>query len=171
MTFERALSSLLKLMTYFAVIAIVLLAIGVYLYSFYQIAAIIKMVFTEAPKVSEVIVKSLKAIDSVLLGVMFFIIGLGLYELFIQPINDLPKWFQVKNIDQLKAMLIKVIIVVMGVSFTGRAVTWNGTSNLLGYGLGLGVVIFALSYFLTVKIRKEESEASLRENQATDDSE
>jgi hypothetical protein len=55
-------------------------------------------------------------------------------------------------------MLIKVIVLVMGVSFTGRIVTWDGETDLLGYGIGIGVVTLALSYFLKVKSGKEEEE-------------
>ncbi|NND07964.1 MAG: YqhA family protein, partial [Saprospiraceae bacterium] len=71
---------------------------------------------------------------------------------------NLPEWFRMKDIDQLKSMLIKVTIVVMGVSFTGRIVTWDGSTDLLGYGIGLGVVILALSYFLNVKIKEKKSD-------------
>jgi uncharacterized membrane protein YqhA len=149
---------LLKFFTFLAVLGIILLAIGVYLYSFYEIYKVIKTILFETPKEGEVILQSLKAIDAVLLGVIFFIIGLGLFELFISPIDNLPDWFKMKNLDQLKAMLIKVIVVVMGVSFTGKIVTWDGTTDLLNYGLGLGVVIFALSYFLNVKMQKEKAE-------------
>lgn len=134
------------------------MAIGVYLYSFYEIIGVIKTIFFEKPEEGEVILKALKAIDAVLLGVIFFIIGLGLFELFIHPIDNLPEWFQMKNIDQLKAMLVKVIVVVIGVSFTGRIVTWDGSTDLLGYGVGLGVVIFALSYFLKIKLKEEKED-------------
>ena len=61
-------------------------------------------------------------------------------------------------IDQLKAMLIKLIVVVMGVSFTGRIVTWDGSTNLLGYGAALAAVVLALSYFLNVKIKEEKAD-------------
>lgn len=60
-----------------------------------------------------------------------------------------------ENMDQLKTMLIKVIVVVMGVSFTGRIVTWDGSSDLLNYGIALAVVVFALSFFLKVKNKEE----------------
>jgi uncharacterized membrane protein YqhA len=77
--------------------------------------------------------------------------GIGLFELFVGAIDNLPGWLVIKDIDELKSMLIKVVIVVMAVSFTGKIVTWDGETDLLGYGLGLGVVIFALSFFLKVK--------------------
>lgn len=153
---QNILGVLLKFFTAIAVIGVIILAIGVYFYSFYEIFKVIKTIISEDPKEGEVILKSLKAIDSVLLGVIFFITGLGLFELFIQPIDNLPEWFQMKNIDQLKAMMVKVIVVVMGVSFTGRIVTWNGETDVLGYGVSLGAVILALSYFLNVKIREEQ---------------
>lgn len=146
---------LLKVVSFLAVIGVTLLSIGVFLYSFYEIFKVVKSILSDYPNEGEIILKALKAIDLVLLGVIFFIIGTGLFELFIKPIDNLPDWFHMENIDQLKAMLIKVIIVVMGVSFTGRIVTWDGETDLLGYGIGLGVVIFALSFFLRVKIAEE----------------
>ncbi|MEM6963966.1 MAG: YqhA family protein [Bacteroidota bacterium] len=153
---QNILGFLLRLFTFFAVVGVIALAVCIFFYAFNDIFKVIKIITLEQPKEGEVILKSLKAIDSVLLGVIFFIIGLGLFELFIRPIDNLPDWFQMKDIDQLKAMLVKVTIVVMGVSFAGRIVTWDGSTNLLNYGVGLGVVIFALSYFLNVKIKEGE---------------
>lgn len=146
---------LLKFLTFLAVLGLIILAAGIYFYSFYEIILVIKTILFGEPGEGEVVIKSLKAIDSVLLGVMFFIIAVGLFELFIQPIDNLPDWFHMENIDQLKAMLIKVVVVVMGVSFTGRIVTWDGTTDLLGYGIGIGVVVLALSYFLNVKMKEK----------------
>lgn len=148
---QDILGLLLKLFTFLAVIGVVILAVGIFFFSLYEIGSVIKTIIEGEPEEGIVILKSLKAIDAVLVGVIFFIIGLGLFELFIRPIDNLPEWFKIENIDQLKAMLIKVIVVVMGVSFTGRIITWDGESNLLGYGVGLAAVILALSYFLSVK--------------------
>ncbi len=158
MKIQNALGFLLKLFTLIAVVGIIILAISVYFYSFYEITNVIQIILFEQPEEGEIILKSLKAIDMVLIGVVFFIIGIGLFELFISPVDNLPEWFQIKNIDQLKAKLVKVIVLVMGVSFTGRIVTWDGQTDLLGYGVSLGIVIFALSYFLKVKLIKERKE-------------
>ena len=155
---QNIFGSLLKFLTFLGVLGLILLATGIFFFSFYEIVKVIETIIFKEPAEGEIIIKSLKAIDSVLLGVMFFIIGLGLFELFISPIDNLPDWFHMKDIDQLKAMLIKVIVVVMGVSFTGRIVTWDGTTNLLGYGLGIGAVVLALTYFLNVKMKKEKGE-------------
>jgi len=136
-----------------AVISILLLAIGVCIHSSLVVFKVMKLIFTEGPSVEKVILQSLKAIDAVLLGIVFFIIGIGLFELFIKPIDNLPEWLKVRDLDQLKAKMVKVIVVVMGVSFTGRVVTWDGTTDLLGYGLSLAAVVLALSYFLNIKLK------------------
>ena len=146
---------LLKGLSLIAVIGILALATGIFLYSFYEIFKVIETIIQNQASNEEIILKALKAIDLVLLGVVFFIMGIGLFELFIKSLEDLPDWLVIKDIDQLKSMLIKVVIVVMGVSFCGRIVTWDGETDLLGYGIGLGVVIYALSYFLKVKADKE----------------
>jgi uncharacterized membrane protein YqhA len=144
--------------TFLAVLGVITLAISLYFYSFYEIFKVAKTIVNGKPKEGEVILQALKAIDLVLVSIIFFIIGLGLFELFIKPIDNLPRWLQVRNLDHLKSMLIKVIVLVMGVSFTGRIVTWDGETDLLGYGIGIGVVTLALSYFLKVKSGKEEEE-------------
>ncbi len=156
MSLHNSLGYLLKIAVFLAVLGVVLLSLTVFIYSFYSIFKVIDLVLFHKPEDGEVILKALKAIDSVLLGVVFFMIGLGLYELFIHKINNLPDWLQIRNIDELKAMLIKVVVLVIGISFTGRIVTWDGNSDLLGYGIGLGAVIAALSFFLRVKIKEEK---------------
>ncbi|MEM6784568.1 MAG: YqhA family protein, partial [Bacteroidota bacterium] len=55
----------------------------------------------------------------------------------------------------LKGILIKTAIVVMAISFMGRAVTWDGDENLLEYGVAIGAVIAALAFFLSVKEEKK----------------
>ncbi|MEM8523819.1 MAG: YqhA family protein [Bacteroidota bacterium] len=156
MKIQNVFGLLLKFAALISVVGVILLALGIFGYSFYEIFKVIKTILFEYSEEGEIVLKALKSIDLVLLGVVFFIIGTGLFELFIKPIDNLPGWFHMKNIDELKAMLIKVVIVVMGVSFTGRIVTWDGETDLLGYGIGLGVVVLALSYFLKIKIVEEE---------------
>ncbi|HKK76799.1 MAG TPA: YqhA family protein [Saprospiraceae bacterium] len=145
---------LLKALALIATLGILVLSIGVFGYSVFEVVKVLKVIITQSASEEEIILKALKSVDLVLLGVVFFIMGIGLFELFVGAIDNLPPWLVIKDIDELKSMLIKVVIVVMGVSFTGKIVTWDGESDLLGYGLGLGAVIFALSFFLRVKGEK-----------------
>ena len=103
------------------------------------------------------VVSLIEIIDIFLLGTGFYLIALGLYELFIDDGLMLPDWLVIHSFDSLKSKLISIVIVVLGVTFLSQAVRWDGQQDLLGYGLAVGVVIAALTYFLSVKSRHEAS--------------
>lgn len=93
----------------------------------------------------------IEIIDLFLLGTVFYIVAIGLYELFISTNVKLPNWLTINNLDDLKNKLIAVVIVVFGVLFLGQVVSWDGERDLLGYGVAVALVIGALSYFLSQK--------------------
>ncbi|MBA3534855.1 MAG: YqhA family protein [Ardenticatenales bacterium] len=98
---------------------------------------------------------SIEIIDLFLLGTVFYIIALGLYELFIDDQLPVPDWLVIHTLDDLKNKLIGVVIVVMAVLFLGQVVTWDGQRDLLGFGAAIALVIAALTYFLGQKSKKE----------------
>lgn len=155
---QNLLGYFLKIVTLFAVLGVLALGLGIFVYSLYEIFYVVKSIGFNLSDGSEILLKALKSIDLVLISVAFFIIATGLFELFIAPIDNLPEWLNIKDIDELKGLLIKVLVVVVGVSFTGRVVTWDGETDLLSYGITIGIIIFALSYFLRVKAYKQEQE-------------
>ena len=85
----------------------------------------------------------IEIVDLFLLGVVFYIISLGLYELFISSDVAVPGWLSIKTLDDLKAKLIAVVIVVIGVLILGQVVGWDGERDLMGYGIACGVVILS----------------------------
>lgn len=93
----------------------------------------------------------IEIVDLFLLSTVMYIISLGLYELFIDDQIEIPAWLVIHNLDDLKNNLISVVIVVLGVLFLGQVISWDGQSNLLTPGIAISVVIFALSYFLSLK--------------------
>ncbi len=107
----------------------------------------------EAPK--SVAATFIELTDLFLLGVVLYIIALGLYELFIDDNLTLPHWLEIHTLDDLKAKLISVVIVVMSVLFLKQVVSWDGERNLLTFGGGIALVIAALTYFLSHKSAKE----------------
>lgn len=139
-----------------AAISLFLLGLAVTIYSFVEGFYVIDIILQFSTSESNVIYKALGILDLILLSFSIYIASIGIYELFVKPIENLPDWIQVKDLDALKAMLIKVIIVVMGISFMGRMVTWDGKENLLQYGGAVAAVILALSYFLSIKIKIDE---------------
>lgn len=96
----------------------------------------------------KLVVSMIESIDFFLLGTVFYITSLGLYELFIDENIQVPKWLEIRNIDDLKARLISVVVVVLGVVFLGQAVSWDGRNDLLNFGLSIASVIFSLTFFL-----------------------
>jgi uncharacterized membrane protein YqhA len=93
----------------------------------------------------------IEIVDLFLLATVFYIIAIGLFELFISSDVKLPTWLTIRNLDDLKSKLIAVVIVVLGVSFLGQVVSWDGSRDLLGYGVAIALVIAALTYFLAQK--------------------
>jgi uncharacterized membrane protein YqhA len=97
----------------------------------------------------------IELVDLFLLATTLYVIAAGLYELFIDETIPLPAWLVIHDLDDLKDKLIKVVIVVLGVLFLGQVITWDGERDLLGYGAAIGLVIAALTHFLTQKQKKD----------------
>jgi uncharacterized membrane protein YqhA len=90
----------------------------------------------------------LQLVDIFLLGTALYIIALGLYELFVDDSLPMPKWLVISTFEDLKEKLIGVIIVLLGVSYLGTAVTWTGDGKILNLGAATAAVILALAIAL-----------------------
>ena len=90
----------------------------------------------------------IEIVDLFLLGTVLLMIALGLYELFIDNKLKLPEWLQIRTFDDLKNKLVGVVLVVLAVLFLGHEVAWDGSRDLLGFGLAIAAVIAALTFFL-----------------------
>jgi uncharacterized membrane protein YqhA len=144
----------------------ILVAVVTSLLAFFALLAVgaLKMgksviVFATAADLSPLPVKTLvlaliEVADLFLLATVFYLITVGLYELFVGDKIELPAWMAIENLDDLKAKLCKVIIVLLGVLFLGQAVHWNGEDNLLPYGAATALMIAALTFFLSSKDTK-----------------
>ena len=64
----------------------------------------------------------IELVDVFLLATVLYIIGVGLYELFIGEL-DLPAWLVIKTLDDLKVKLINIVVTVLAVLFLGHVVT------------------------------------------------
>lgn len=105
--------------------------------------------------IKELAITFLEVIDILLLGAVFYITSLGLYELFIDEKLPTPAWLHIEHIDDLKSILLSVIIVILAVIFLGKAANWDGDRNLLFLGAAIGFVIIAITFFLGWKRNKE----------------
>ena len=87
------------------------------------------------------------AIDLYLIGVVLLIFGFGIYELFISKIDiaraDIGVTIlEIENLDELKNKIIKVIIMVLIVSFFESVLKMS-----MEYNEPLEMLYFALSIF------------------------
>lgn len=93
-------------------------------------------------------VELIQITDIILLGTVLYIVSLGLYQLFIDRSLPLPPWLQVDDLADLKRDLISVVVVLLGVTFLGEVVDWDGEASILQLGAAVALVIAALSVIL-----------------------
>jgi len=114
----------------------------------------LRQVETSAKDIKILAVTQVEIVELFLLSTGFYLIALGFYELFISDDLELPAWLTFHDFDDLKGTLVSIIIVILGASFLSQAVKWNGQIDLLWYGLAVGIVIIALSFFIGIKEKK-----------------
>jgi uncharacterized membrane protein YqhA len=101
-------------------------------------------------------VELIEIIDIILLGTVLSIVALGLYQLFIDHNLALPRWLKVNDLTDLKRDLIGVVVVLLGVSFLGEIVNWDGESDMLPFGAAIALVIAALGFILWLTPPKQD---------------
>jgi uncharacterized membrane protein YqhA len=134
-----------------ASLGLFLLTLVVTAYAFIEGGLVVAEILQSSDPEYSVIYNAMKVVDLFLLGFSILIASVGIYELFVGVLPNMPGWLRIEDLDSLKGVLIKTVIVVLGISFMGRAVTWDGQESLLGYGVAIGAVVAALSFFLSVK--------------------
>ena len=104
-------------------------------------------------------VEVVEVADAFLLGVVMFIIAIGLYQLFIDAETEVPEWLYVSSLSDLKEDLLAVTIVLLGISFLGRVVEWEGDKNIIYYGVAIAAVLVPLVAMFAVLFRVNTLEA------------
>jgi uncharacterized membrane protein YqhA len=139
---------------YLVIIAIIgtfLASIAVLVYGACTVVSIIIDVFTRGFTITGAkyfAVDASELIDLFLLGIVLYIVALGLYSLFIDDALPMPNWLEIVNLEDLKGRLLGIVVVLLAVTFLGYVVDWNGTSNILALGIAVGLVLFALGFLL-----------------------
>jgi uncharacterized membrane protein YqhA len=91
-------------------------------------------------------------VDLFLIGATLLISAVGLYELFIAEIGDtddwMPDWLEMHDLNDLKARVLAMVVLVLGVTFAEVVVDAAGGMQVLQLGGGLAAVIVALTAFL-----------------------
>ncbi len=150
----RTITSSSKWLFSLAVTGTALIAVFLFIMGFLIVLFAIIHTLTN-PDISPHFLKELLAtfieiIDVFLVATVFYILALGLYELFIAK-APLPGWLRICNLDDLKSSLLGMIIIALAVLVLGAALTWDGTSAILEYGLAIAAGIAAISFYVWVK--------------------
>ncbi len=92
----------------------------------------------------------IKLADVFLLGTVIYLIGLGLHLLLINPHLPTEPWMAVGDLDDLKEMLVRVIVLLVGVTFLGSFVEQADDVPVLELSFASAVVIAAFSLVILV---------------------
>ncbi len=97
----------------------------------------------------------LTEIDLFLIGATLIIAAIGLYELFIARIDPanlrrpMPAWLEMKDLNDLKARVIAMIILVCAVTFTDVLLEFGHNElDILYLAAGVAIFVIALTVFL-----------------------
>ena len=110
--------------------------------------------------IDQLAVELIEITDIILLGTVLYIVALGLYQLFIDRNLPLPHWLKVNDLTDLKRDLIGVVVVLLGVSFLGEVVNWEGEHDVLPLGAAVALVITALGFILWLTPKSHDQDTS-----------
>ena len=151
--FERGLS-LSRVVAVVPVIVLLLSAMASFAYGTYVFVRSVSHVVDDPQLTSHNLGFLLLLTDLFLIGATLMIAAFGFYDLFIGTIGAsdpgvrLPGWLRMHDLNDLKARVISMIILVAAVTFVDDVVESKGGLDTLYLGVGVGVVIAALTAFL-----------------------
>jgi uncharacterized membrane protein YqhA len=106
---------------------------------------------------TDLLIEILGVIDIMLRAVVFYIIGIGLYSLFIAPLN-LTAALGVESLLDLETKVISVVIVILAVVFLEHFVRWENSADTLYFAAALAIVVASLVVFQWNNQRAKEFE-------------
>lgn len=108
----------------------------------------------------------LEIVGVMLEAVVFFLIGIGLFSLFISPLN-LAVALGVETMNDLEERVIGVVVSVLAVTFLEHFVRWEKPLETLQFGGALSLTVIALVLFQRYSHRaKEDQKAHMPDTQA-----
>jgi uncharacterized membrane protein YqhA len=151
-----------------AVIAVLLVAVSLFLLG--TIQAVVGVwgawsgVFAGDVRSTHLTVKFLEIVSVMLKAVVFYIIGVGLYSLFVAPLN-ITISLGVQTLYDLESKIVSVVVVILGVTFLEHFILWEDPLATLQFGgaMALGVAPLVLFQRYAHKAKEEQKAHSPNE--------
>ena len=149
---ERSLGGSLSL-AIIPVAFLILAALGAFVYGAAVFVDSVERIASHPFPVGHQIGLFLLDIDLFLIGATLLISAIGMYELFIGDIRvggiaRMPAWLEMHDLNDLKARVLGMIVMVLAVSFVELAVDEDSGLKTLEVGGGVALVIIAVTAFL-----------------------
>ncbi|MBP6178788.1 MAG: YqhA family protein [Anaerolineales bacterium] len=138
-----------KYLALIGVFSLLVAAVAAFAGGLLQSVKTIMLVFTSMGIDSAVTVEFIKTVDSFLIATAVLIFAVSLYELFVDKL-DLPEWMLAHNLYELKTKLSSMIVLVMGVKFLEKLISFKNAVELLQISAAIALmsaVLIAFGYF------------------------
>ncbi len=134
----------------FAVIAVLIVALTLFVLGMIQavwgVWNAVQQLWNGELHTTNLTVQFLEIVSTMLKAVVFYIIGVGLYGLFISPLN-LTVSLGVETLNDLESEVISIVIVILGVTFLEHFIRWEEPLETLQFGGGMALVVGVLVFF------------------------
>lgn len=143
----RRIVSSVRYLALLGVFGLGLVSAAAFLWGVAETIVLIWNLATTQPSVSAddvALVGMLRELDIFLIASVLTISAVSLYELFIGDL-DVPEVLVVRDLDALKAKVIGIVVVVLGVTFLEHIVEWVDPQATLLFGLTIAAVSLALT--------------------------
>jgi uncharacterized membrane protein YqhA len=148
------INRLLSSSRFLVLITVIVSAISaalLYVVSVYVLFNIVVDTVMQVPATADggkrLVVRLLKLLDILLIAVTFQIIAVGLYRLFISPVDEqsgsLVNVLEIRDFHDLKITIIQVATVIMVILFLEQAVEVGASLETLYFGLAISAAIIA----------------------------
>jgi uncharacterized membrane protein YqhA len=144
-----------------AVLAVMAIAVSLFLLGSLQAVLSVRAAWTHALQgnmsTTNSTVEFLEVVGVMLKAVVFYLIGIGLYSLFIAPLN-ITVALGVETLTDLESKVLSVIVVIMSTTFLEHFIQWKEPLQTLQFGASLALVVVALVLFQSFSHRAKEDQ-------------
>ncbi|GGR02608.1 YqhA family protein [Deinococcus ruber] len=128
--------------------------------------------FASAAAGKELLIAAIEQTDNLLIATALLIISIGMQELFVGRIGNVPTWLHIASFDDLKQKLLGIVVVALAVKFFSVAVKWESGPSLdiLTFGAAVAAVMLATGMYSYILPRLGHHAADEPEPQSAQDS-